>query len=146
MDRHRLLTPIVAALTTVWLAHSTANAETFTLTGDNVRIWNLAGRTTIEAAKGDQVVIAVERGGAEGAKLRVNTANVGGLPALRVLYGNHRIVYRDKSMPWGSSTNMNISEDGTWGREKGRHDWWKGDGRRVTVSSRGAGMEACSAD
>lgn len=144
MDRQRYLAPLLAGLTATLLTQSPAySAERFALTGDDVRIWNLAGRTVIEPAAGNQVVVLVERGGAEAAKLRISTDPVRGHPALRVLYGKgRRVVYEDRAMRYGSTSNVAVREDGTWGGDKEHSDWWKGMGNRVTVSNKGSGMRA----
>ncbi len=144
MDRQRYLAPLLAALTATLLTQSPAySAERFALTGDDVRIWNLAGRTVIEPAAGNQVVVLVERGSAEAAKLRISTDPVRGHPALRVLYGKgRRVVYEDRAMRYGSTSIVAVREDGTWGGDREHSEWWKGMGNRVTVSNKGSGMRA----
>ncbi len=143
MISQRYLVPLLAVLTAVVLAHSPAHSsERFALAGDDVRIWNLAGRTVIESAPGEQVIVLVERGGADAAKLRIATDAVGGHPALRVLYGKDRVVYADRTLRFGSTSSVHIRADGTWGGDGPRKDWWKGMGRRVTVSNKGFGMQA----
>ena len=147
MDRQRYAAPLLAVFTSVLLSHAPAHAsERFAIPGNDVRIWNLAGRTVIEPATGDQMIVLVDRAGADAAKLRIATDPVGGKPALRVLYGSNRVVYRDPDMSRGSSTNLHVRDDGTWGgdSERGEHkDWWKSmTARRVTVSGSGSGLEA----
>jgi hypothetical protein len=143
MERFRHSIPILAAFTAVLFTHSPSYAsERFALTGDGPRIWNLAGRTVIEPGSGDQVVVLVDRGGPDAAKLRIATDPVGGRPALRVMYGSNRVVYADEATRWGSTSSVNVRSDGTWGGEKNHSDWWKGMGNRVTVSSKGSGLEA----
>lgn len=143
MDRQRYFVPLLAAFTFVLLSQSpAASSERFTLSGDDVRIWNLAGRTVIEPTGGKQVVVLVDRGGADAAKLRIATDAVRGHPALRVLYGRDRVVYQDRTQRYGSNSSVQIRDDGTWGGDGASKDWWKGMKRRVTVSSKGSGLEA----
>ncbi|MEO5989572.1 MAG: DUF4097 family beta strand repeat-containing protein [Candidatus Eisenbacteria bacterium] len=143
MDRQRYFVPLLAAFTYVVLAHSPVrSSERFVLAGDDVRIWNLAGSTVIEPATGDHVIVLVERAGADAPKLRIATDPVRGHAALRVLYGNDRVVYQDRAMRYGSTSSVQIRDDGTWGSDGARKDWWKGMGRRVTVSNKGFGMRA----
>ena len=144
MDRQRYAAPLLAVFTSVLLSHAPTQAsERFAISGNDVRVWNLAGRTVIEPATGEQVVVLIDRAGADAAKLRIATDPVGGKPALRVLYGSNRVVYRDPDMSRGSSTNLHVRDDGTWGGDSEHKDWWKSmTARRVTVSGSGSGLEA----
>lgn len=143
MDRSRYLLPLVAALALGPLTQRPALAsERFAFKDDNVRVWNLAGRTLIEPGTGSEVVVLLDRGGADAAKLRIATEPLAGKPTLRVLYGSNRVVYRDESMPHGNMNNVQMRDDGTWGGESSMGSWWKNSGRRVTVSGRGSGLEA----
>jgi lia operon protein LiaG len=129
----------VAALALAWpAALSSQQADRFTLSGDSIAIYNLAGQVTVEPGQGS-VGIQVTRGGSGGSRLRVVHDEIDGRQALRVLYPEDRVVYR--GLEHGSSTQLRVRDDGTFG--DGDHDWRGSDwGRRVRVSSSGAGLEA----
>ena len=117
------------------LVSAPAAAERVALTGGAVSIWNLAGQVILEPGTGTDVVVVVERGGRDAARLKLETDRTATGSRLRVLYDADRIVYPKKG--WSQSqSSVRLRADGTWGGEKG----WGG--RRVTVASNGRGMEA----
>jgi lia operon protein LiaG len=109
--------------------------ERYTLDGDEVAIYNLAGSLTVEPGTG-AVSVEIVRGGADAAKLRVERGELDGRETLRVVYPAESIVY---SVERGSSTTLKVRDDGTFGdgdsREHGR-------GRKVRVSGQGEGLRA----
>lgn len=106
-------------------------------------VYNLAGTITVEPGSGSDVIVEVTRGGRDADRLRIETGQVRGKNALRVVYPDGDIVYAggrdDRARGWSGSwnTEMSINDDGTWGGA-GR---WNGR-RRVRVKSRGDGTEA----
>ncbi len=129
-SRPRSLLVLVAVL--AGLAPGAAAQERFTVAGDRVAIYNLAGRTRVERGTGNAVVVEVTRGGRDGARLRVEQGPVGGQATLRVVYPGDRIAY-----PQGNgSTELRVRDDGTFGGSgRGR------EGRRVRLDREG-GVEA----
>ncbi len=112
-------------------------AHTYSLTGDDIAIWNPAGEITIEPATGKVVEVVVNEMGRDAARLSVSDAALGGRPTLRVLYPTRQIVYP----PMGrfSNTNSDIHSDGTWG---GDNNIMSLLGRRITIKGGGSGTEA----
>lgn len=126
-------------------------AERFTIAGDEIAIYNLAGSVTIEPGTGAATVF-VTRGGTGAAKLSVAQGELDGRNTLRVVYPTDRIVY--PAMGKGSSTDLKVRDDGTFGDgdfyhrhhddDDDRHDHYD-DGHRVRIVGAGDGLEA-SAD
>lgn len=121
---------LLAALPTVALAQS---AERHVLSGEQVRIWNLAGRAELVAGSGREVVVELTRGGSDGARLTVE-ASAG---RLVVRYPSRDILYRDRDESGRSNTTFDVNDDGTfangWDDDRGGH--------RVRISTTGGGFE-----
>lgn len=112
------------------------------LKGDSVAIYNLVGELRVEAGSGSDVVVDVERGGADAAKLDIQSGPLRGRETLRIIYPDDVI-----SLPqWGRgwNTTLRVRDDGTFGDEKGNHDrGWFREGREVRITGRGrGGLEA----
>lgn len=105
----------------------------YTLSGQEIAIYNLAGQFRVEAGTGNDVVVEVTRVGDDAAQLRVETGEIRGANTLRVIYPGRRVVYADSR----GTTNLSVREDGTFGGERGggRHS-------SVRISSSGDGVEA----
>jgi len=111
--------------------------ERYTLDGDEVAVYNLAGSLTVEPGTG-AVSVEMVRGGADAAQLRVERGELDGRETLRVIYPAESIVY---SVERGSSTTLKVREDGTFGDgDDDSHE--RGRGRRVRVSGQGEGLRA----
>jgi len=108
-------------------------AERYSLAGDAVVIYNLAGSVRLEAGSGANVVVEVTRGGGDAARLEVERREVDGRSALVVRYPDGDVVYRRGR--WNGQTNMNVRDDGTFFGEGDR-------GARVNIRSSGRGTEA----
>jgi hypothetical protein len=110
-------------------------AERFTLSGNAVSVYNVAGAVRVERGPGTAVVVEVSRGGADAARLQVVERTIDGRSALCVVYPDERIIYRPagENFRWGSSssnsTSYSCAADGSRSR-------------RITVASRGDGVEA----
>lgn len=102
--------------------------------GDAVAVYNLAGRVDVVAGTGSDVVVRIERGGADASQLRIETGQIRGRSTLRVVYPADEIVYPE--MGRGSSTTTGVRPDGTFSDgDGGRRD-------RVRIRGRGDGLEA----
>jgi hypothetical protein len=118
-------------------AAPTPSARTYSLSGDDVAIWNPAGEVHIEAATGNAVQVDVSPMGHDAADLKIDDQPLGGRPTLRVLYPTDRIVY--PPMGRWSNTNTSIHSDGTWGNDNHGMSWL---GRHLTIHGSGSGTEA----
>jgi hypothetical protein len=114
-----------------------AQQERHVLEGDDVAIYNLAGEISVEAGQGS-VGVMVTRGGAAAGKLRVEQGEIDGRETLRVIYPSDYILYSPPGS--GSSTQLRVRDDGTFGDEHEGHE--RSRGRRVTIVGRGDGLDA----
>ncbi|HWB40620.1 MAG TPA: DUF4097 family beta strand repeat-containing protein [Gemmatimonadales bacterium] len=87
-------------------------AERYTLSGDDVAIYNLAGTLTVEPGSGG-VSVQLTRGGADASRLRVERGELNGRETLRVVYPARSIAYA--GLEAGSSTTLKVRDDGTFG-------------------------------
>jgi DUF4097 and DUF4098 domain-containing protein YvlB len=110
--------------------------ERYTLNGDDVAIYNLAGSLTVEPGTG-AVSVDLVRGGADAAKLRVEHGELDGRETLRVVYPAESMVY--SGIERGSSTTLKVRQDGTFGDGDSREHQR---GRTVRVSGQGEGLRA----
>jgi lia operon protein LiaG len=108
---------------------------TYTLTGDQVAIYNLAGTAELVGTDGPDLIVEVRRGGDDGALLRVDVDQIDGRESLRVIYPDDRIHYTAGEN--GGSTRLRVNEDGTFGSGGSFFG-----GQRVRISSSGSGTEA----
>jgi len=105
--------------------------------GAEVAVYNLAGRVEIVPGGGSDVVVRVQRGGADAAQLRIETSEIRGRQAMRIIYPSDEIVYPE--MGRGSNTSTTVRADGTFsdgGNGRGR------EGERTSVRGSGRGLEA----
>src|SRR5258708_178771 len=91
---------------------SAQQTERVTLDGRDIAIYNLVGRLTVEGGTGDKVVVEVTRGGRDASRLKVQTGEVRGHNALRVIYPSDRIYYSDTR--WSGRTTFTVDDDGTF--------------------------------
>jgi lia operon protein LiaG len=117
--------------------------ERYTVPGEEIAIYNLAGAVTIEAGTGETTV-QVARGGPAAGRLSVARGELDGRGTLRVVYPSDRLVYRELGR--GSSTTLRVREDGTFGdhdlHDHGHEHDDAEEGRRVRISGSGDGLEA----
>ncbi len=121
-----------AALAALAVPGSARASERFTLPGDEVAVYNLAGKMQVVAGRGSQVEAEVARQGRDGGKLKVETGRIGERQTLRVIYPANRVVYRSGERR--SSTTVRVRDDGTFDDDRG--------GRKVTVATWGFGLQA----
>ena len=119
------------------LALPAAQAQRYTVAGDHVAVYNLAGVVRVESGGGTagDVVVEVTRGGADAEKLRVATGAIGGRETLRVIYPDDDVVYAP--LGYHGSTTLDVRDDGTFNGDRG-----VGRGRRVRISDDGGGLDA----
>jgi DUF4097 and DUF4098 domain-containing protein YvlB len=126
------------ALATLLPSLVSAQTERRNLSGSSVAVYNVAGRMTVEQGSGSDVVVEVTFRGRDASRLRLETGDVRGVNALRVIYPNEDIVYSDAGFRRGSAT-FDVDNDYTWGSTDNTRS---GDRRRVRVKSSGNGVEA----
>lgn len=147
--RHSVL--IVALLTAFGIETLGAQTpERFSLAGPRAAVFNLAGEVRVERGSGENVVVEINRGGADADRLAVRTGAIEGWSALRVIYPDDDIVY--PRIGRGSRTSFEIGADGTFSTHILRATVGtsgfsvpssRGDrGNRITVTGRGSGLEA----
>ncbi len=110
----------------------------FTVAGDEVAFYNLAGTASISPGTGAAVTATVSTGGKDAGKLTFQEGEVRGRNALRVMYPSDHVIY--SAMGRGSNTELSVRDDGTFGgdSEHRRHNR----GGRVRISGSGSGLEA----
>jgi hypothetical protein len=144
--RIKLPTFLAAAVAATLFASDLALAqgdERRLLKGSRVAIYNLVGSIRLEGGSGREVAVTVDRQGSDGARLKVETGEIGGRETLRVIYPDDRIVFERRSGEkgnggrWGNwgRTQVNVARDGTFG--DGRGEWGRGDRVEIVSSGRG---------
>ena len=136
------LVPLLAGALVLPASLPAQQVERYTISGDEVAIYNLAGEVRLEPGGGPGVTAEVTRGGADAAKLKVAQSEVRGHRSLRIIYPGDRIQYGRLSD--GSSTQLRVREDGTFSDNGHDHDERRReeDGRRVTIAGGGGGLAA----
>jgi len=139
-------TPLLVAVAALIAIPASAQTSRQVLKGDSVAIYNLVGELRVEVGTGSDVVVEIQRGGADSAKLDVQSGPLRGRETLRIIYPDDVI-----SMPeWGRgwNTTLRVRDDGTFGDEHGRHDrgGWFREGREVRITGRGRGGLQAYAD
>ena len=112
-------------------------AQRYTIAGDNVAIYNLAGEVRVEGGPAGDVIVEVTRGGADASRLAIQTDPIGSRATLRVVYPGDDIVY--PFMGHHSSTTLDVRDDGSFSGDDRR---FGGRGHRVRISGDGSGTEA----
>jgi lia operon protein LiaG len=119
-----------------------AQTESKTLAGDKIAIYNIAGRLRVEATTAAQVTVQITRGGRDAKDLKIESGDVRGWQALRILYPSDRIVYRDGERRFSGRTTLTVNDDGTFGDGNQNDRGFFHSGNRVQISNSGSGMEA----
>jgi lia operon protein LiaG len=115
-------------------------AERRTLSGERVAVYNLAGRVRVQSGSGSQVTVDITRGGADARNLKIESGDVRGWNALRIIYPSDRVVYRDRGDSY--RTTLTVNADGTFGDARGDRGFFSRDRDRVEIRSSGSGMDA----
>jgi lia operon protein LiaG len=111
--------------------------ERYAMPAGSVALYDLAGRVTLEAGTGGEVVVEITRGGADGARLKVQQGPAGDWQTLRVVFPSNHVVYEEPGT-WGMQ--VHVGNDGRFDDEAliripaQRH--------RVDISGRGPGLDA----
>jgi hypothetical protein len=136
MSRSFLVALATVAASSLLPRLAAAQGERYTVSGDNVALYDLAGEVRLQPGGGSDVVVNVTRLGADAGKLRVVTGPIGGRQTLRVIFPADQISYprlRDRS-----STTLRVRDDGTFDDE----DEDEHGGERVRISRSGGNLEA----
>jgi lia operon protein LiaG len=135
------LPTLALALLTVAPSLLAQQAERYTLEGDDIAIYNLAGALTVEPGTGS-VTVELTRVGADAGRLTVERGELHGWETLRVIYPSQDVAYA--GLESGSSTTLKVREDGTFG--DGDHDddndWDRPRGRTVRITRDRGGLRA----
>jgi hypothetical protein len=126
---------LAALLLLAALPAAAQQPERRTLEGEEIAIYNLAGRMRVVRGTGSGVTVEIQRRGPEARELRIETGPLRGRSTLRVVYPADRIYYDE--MDRGSRTQLRVRRDGTFGDGMDR-----GEGERVEISGRDGGLEA----
>src|SRR5687767_1178333 len=108
-------------------------AERYSIPEDELAIYNLAGEVRMEPGPSGDITVTVARGGADGARIKVMRSKRDGMETLRFVYPEGRILYA--GMSDGSSTQIRVREDGTFGHDDNDDDGErrKQEGKQVTI-------------
>jgi lia operon protein LiaG len=109
--------------------------ERFTVDGDRVAVYNLAGEVRVEAGSGSSVVVEVTRGGSGGDELAIRRGETNGFRHLAIVYPDGDIVYPRRG---DSRTTLDVRSDGTFGGDMSLF----GGRDRVTIRGSGRGTQA----
>ncbi len=137
--------PLLAFAVAVVATPVVAQTSRYSLKGDSVAVYNLVGELRVEAGTGSDVVVEVQRGGADAAKLEVQSGPLRGRETLRIIYPDDVIVMPELGGGRGWNTTLRVRDDGTFGDDHGRHErgGWFGEGRQVRITGRSRdGLEA----
>jgi hypothetical protein len=109
--------------------------ERYLSSSERIELCEVAGRVRVVGGPGTRAEIYVTRGGRDGARLRVEQEERGGVFHLRVLTPERRVVYPRMH---GGRTGFELTADGCFPEHRGL-----GLGlHRVTVTGSGSGLEA----
>jgi hypothetical protein len=129
-------TVISSALCGLLCLHAPAAAqERFTLSGERVAVYNLAGQMRVEAGSGSEVQVLVTRAGSDGSRLSVRRGERDGANYLAVVYPSGDVVYPAGGR--GGLSRVTVRNDGTFGGDMSLLS-----GSSHTVSIRGSGRGA----
>jgi hypothetical protein len=123
--------PLLGGLAVLLASPLPAQGQSFTLTGNELRVHNLVGEIVVERAAGSVMEVEVLLHGRDAEQLRVERGRSGGRETVEVIYPSTEIVY-----PRGGrsgSTQLSVQGD----------DWPAAmRGRSYTITNSGPGLEA----
>lgn len=131
---------VIPALLCLALPLAGQGAKTYTLSGESVAVYNIAGVIRVEGSRGGAVTVAVTPTGPDASRLSVESGELRGRTTLRVIYPEDRIIY--PTLGRGSNSSFTLRPDGTWGDDDRR--WGRGEGRKVTGRGSGDELEAAA--
>jgi len=138
--------PVLPLLAAAFLiSPAAAQSSRHVLKGDSVAIYNLVGELRVEPGSGSDVVVQVQRGGEDSARLEIQSGPLRGRETLRILYPDDVIIMPEWGRGW--NTTLRVRDDGTFGDDGktsgGRQRGWSGDGHEVRITGRSrTGLEA----
>ena len=137
-----IVRPLVVLGAVAFLANPvSAQSSRYVLKGDSVAVYNLVGELHVEAGSGSDVVVQVDRGGDDSAKLEIQTGPLRGRETLRIIYPDDVIVMPDWGRGW--NTTLRVRDDGTFGDDGFGHGRGAGGGHEVRITGRSrSGLEA----
>lgn len=125
-------------------ARSAAPDGRFSLSGERVHVYNLAGTVEVVPGSGSAVTVESTTGGKDGGRIDVRTMS-GNEPALIFTYpaSERRVVYRPEGRKSQSRfrATLDVGADGRFGDGWGKNGIGLGR-RKVEIRSDGAGFEA----
>ncbi len=132
---------LVSAVVSITLP-AAAQSSRHILKGDSVAVYNLVGELRVESGSGSDVVVELQRGGADAAKLEIQTGPLRGRETLRIIYPDDVIVMPAWGRGW--NTTLRVRDDGTFGDARGgRRSGFFREGREVRITGRArSGLEA----
>jgi lia operon protein LiaG len=130
--------PLVSLLA-LSTAISAQQIERYTVSGDEIAIYNLAGEVRLEPGSG-QVGVEVTRGGTDAPRIKVAQSEINGHQTLRLIYPSDKIHYARLS--GGSSTQLRVRDDGTFSDSHDDEERRREEGRRVTIAGSAGGLQA----
>ncbi len=77
----------------VLIAAPVTGQEVERISGRDVAVYNLAGHVEVVRGSGSDVVVRIDRGGADASELRIEAGEVRGRSTLRIIYPDDQIVY-----------------------------------------------------
>jgi len=140
IGRPLLLLSTAVVLTTAAAAQTSRHV----LKGDSIAVYNLVGELRVEPGSGSDVVVDVQRGGADAAKLEIQAGPLHGRETLRIIYPDDVIVMPEWGRGW--NTTLRVRDDGTFGDDGGRGRGWRSGGREVRITGRARNGLAAFAD
>src|SRR5918997_1285351 len=132
--------PIVLLISLSATTLSAQQAERYSIPEDELAVYNLAGEVRVEPGPSGDITVQVTRGGADGGKIKVFRSERDGMETLRFVYPEGRILYA--GMSDGSSTQLRVRGDGTFGHDDDDGDRKKQEGKQVTIAGSGGGTAA----
>jgi lia operon protein LiaG len=132
------LLPLVGGFVLLPATLGAQQPERYSISGDEVAIYNLAGEVRVEQGQGSAVIAEITRGGAEAGKLKIEQGRIADRQTLRLVYPADRILYPKLSD--GSSTQLRVRGDGTFSDDHGEER--RREGRKVTIAASGGGLDA----
>ena len=131
--------PMVSCLLVSVVAILPAQSSHHVLKGDSIAVYNIVGELRVEPGSGSDVVVELQRGGSDAAKLDVQTGELRGRQTLRVIYPDDVILMPEWGRGW--STSLRVRDDRTFGDDNwnpgDRHDHWRNrEGREVRITGR----------
>ena len=139
----------LVAAATLLVIPAAAQTTRHVLKGDSVAVYNLVGELRVEAGSGSDVVVDLQRGGNDAAKLQVESGPLRGRETLRVIYPDDVIVMPNWGRGGGGwNTTLRVRDDGTfgddsWDEGRGHRRFHDREGREVRITGRSRdGLEA----